>query len=340
MQPPRHVLEAPAHPDPYPWYAQLRRERPIFSDEALGLWVVAAPGLVREALWHPALRVRPPAEPVPRVLQGRRIGEVFAQLVRMTDGAHHARHRPAVQARVRGWSEALVDAAAVSAARTLAASCAPNELLGEVPVQAVARLLGVPPQELDATVQHVHAFTRAIGPAADAAAVDEGERAVGFLLGQGERDGCDLPAAANRMALMQQALDATAGLIGNALVAWQAAPASLEGTDLVARVARSDPAIHNTRRFAAEDLRLGSQRIDAGQGLVLLLVGDAADAGCPFGHGAHACPGEALALRIAACALRTWHADGRLRRFGSTRGYRPLPNARIPVLSATEEESP
>ncbi|MGV3492633.1 MAG: cytochrome P450 [Ramlibacter sp.] len=339
MQPPRHVLDAPSHPDPYGWYAQVRRTRPLFLDDALGCWVVAAPRLVREALAHPALRVRPPREPVPPALRGRRIGEVFAQLVRMTDGAHHARHRPAVQARVQGWTPAQVDAAAADAASAVAATGRPQDWLGQVPVQAVARLLGVAAAELDDTVRHVQAFTRAIGPAADAAAVEQGDRAAAFLMAQGEREGLDPATAANRLALMQQALDATAGLIGNAVLAWRAAPAPLAGLDFVAGIAQRDPAIHNTRRFAAEDLHLGGERITAGQGLVLLLVGDGAEAGCPFGHGAHACPGEALALRIAAAALRSWEAEGRLRRFGPPRGYRPLPNARIPVF-ASEEETP
>ena len=33
MEDPRDVLQAPSHPDPYPWYARLRRDRPLFFDD-------------------------------------------------------------------------------------------------------------------------------------------------------------------------------------------------------------------------------------------------------------------------------------------------------------------
>jgi unspecific monooxygenase len=93
-------------------------------------------------------------------------------------------------------------------------------------------------------------------------------------------------------------------------------------------VARTDPAVHNTRRFAAEDLVLGDTRIAAGQGLVLLLANPQAH--LEFGDGAHACPGEPIALAIAAVALRTLAQLGALQRLGPVQGYRALPNARIP----------
>ena len=92
---------------------------------------------------------------------------------------------------------------------------------------------------------------------------------------------------------------------------------------------RCDPAVHNTRRFAAQERELGGERIPAGYGVLLVLVGSH-----PFGAGAHACPGERIALQIAATALRTLQAAGPLaRRFGGVQGYRPLPNARIPVFA-------
>jgi len=54
----------------------------------------------------------------------------------------------------------------------------------------------------------------------------------------------------------------------------------------------------------------------------------------PFGAGAHACPGERIALQIATTALGTLQSLAPLAStFGALRGYRPLPNARIPVFT-------
>lgn len=331
MEDPGNVLQAPSHPDPYPWYARLRRERPLFFDDALGLWVVAAPALVREALSEPRLRVRPPAEPVPRALAGSLTGQVFAQLVRMNDGDFHARHRPAVAASAARWDAAQVEAAAGRAAQDLAPRLGADALLAALPVQAMARLLGVAPKSLDATVEAVQAFVGALGAAPDAEAIRRSDDAVRWLLAQGEAQGLASVAAANRIALMQQALDATAGLVGNAIAAWQRAPEALAGTTFVEGVAARDPAVHNTRRFAAAGFVLGGERIAAGQALVLLLVGEGAGLG--FGAGPHACPGERIALHLAAAALRSLQQSGALARgFGPVRGWRPLPNARIPLF--------
>lgn len=329
MEEPSNVLAAPAHAEPYPWYARLRVSRPIFFDEGLRLWVASGPYLVDQALRDPLLRVRPPAEPVPRALQGHGAGEVFSLLVRMNDGEFHARHRPGVEAAVARFDADAVAHAAEAATRDLLPRCEANALLSAIPVQAMARLLGVPDAERDRTVTWVHDFTQGITAGASAEAVGRADAAARALMEQGEREGLPRVRAANRIALMQQALDATAGLLGNAIVA------ALAGGDedahtLMARVARTDPAVHNTRRFAAADLELGGQRIAAGDGLVLVLVPSS-----PFGAGAHACPGERIALQLAAAALQTLRLAGPLARtFGSVRGYRPLPNARIPVFTA------
>ncbi|QJW84264.1 hypothetical protein HK414_11730 [Ramlibacter terrae] len=93
---------------------------------------------------------------------------------------------------------------------------------------------------------------------------------------------------------------------------------------VVAQVALEDAPIRNTRRYAAEPVLLAGQAIAAGDGLLLLL----AAAQLPFGAGAHACPGERIAMRIAATALEALQPLDRW--FGPVRGWRPLPNARIP----------
>jgi cytochrome P450 len=335
MEEPRHALAAPSHPDPYGWYARLRVSRPVSFDAEIGLWVVSSPWLVEQALRHPALRVRPPAEPVPKALAGTATGEVFALLLRMNDGDFHARHRPGVEQAAARFGEAAVVHAAAAATRDLLPRADANALLSAIPVQAMARLLGVADAALDRTVGWVHDFTRGIAPGADPQAIAAADAAAHGLMAQGETQDLSRAQAANRIAFMQQALDATAGLLGNAVVRAQSAGGPGEDAgDLVAEVARRDPAIHNTRRFAAAELTLGGHRIAANDALLLLLVQAEGAKGCPFGAGAHGCPGERIALQIATTALRTLQSLGASQRFGAVQGYRPLPNARIPTFAA------
>src|SRR5687768_926169 len=139
---PRHVLEAPSHPSPYPWYAALQAAHPagVFFDQELRLWVACSEAAVDAALAHRDLRVRPPSEPVPRALLGTATGAVFAQLVRMNDGAFHAEHRPRVAAASRALENAAAEAA-TAAAQDLWPRVDANRWLTAVPVQAMARLL-------------------------------------------------------------------------------------------------------------------------------------------------------------------------------------------------------
>ena len=308
MQFPADILHATRHDDPYAYYAHLAATQPpVFFDEAAQLWV-AQGGAVTEALGHPALRVRPAAEPVPRALLGIAVGEVFALLVRMNDGAFHTEHRPAVERDAGRWTPATVGEASEAAMRDLLPRSDWNTLLTAVPVQAMARLLGVAEAERDATVQWVHDFTQGIAIGANAETIARADEAARALMAQGEREGLPPVRAANRIALMQQSLDATAGMLG------------------LAMLGRNEPAVHHTRRFAADDLILAGQPLSSGSVLIVLL----ASAGLGFGQGSHACPGERIATAIVAGALRALAADGRA--MPQPVGWRPLPNARIPVF--------
>ena len=156
---------------------------------------------------------------------------------------------------------------------------------------------------------------------------------------------------------MQQSLDATAGLIGNTACLLRQRPELSCAADgighwraFVTEVARWDAPVQNTRRFAAAELTLAGRTITTGQGVLLVLASANRDpalnpdpdvfdihrshrASMTFGGGAHMCPGEAIAIEIAASALRTLSRGGQLQTvFGRAVGYRPLPNARIPLF--------
>lgn len=84
--------------------------------------------------------------------------------------------------------------------------------------------------------------------------------------------------AVHRIGLLQQSLDATAGLLGTTVALLLSRPelaahlirSRIPACEPVAEVARSYPSGQNTRRFAAESLRLMEQPIEAGQGVLLV----------------------------------------------------------------------
>jgi cytochrome P450 len=148
-------------------------------------------------------------------------------------------------------------------------------------------------------------------------------------------------AIANAIGLLFQAHDATAGLIGNTLVRLVREPSIARTREsvrrLVAEVARLDPAVHNTRRYALRDVCLGGVNIRQCDALIVsLAAANLADdqQSWSFGWGRHACPASAMASIIATEAVIAVCERGLLPdRLPEPVTYRPLGNVRIPVLA-------
>lgn len=356
---PVNPIAAITHDDPYPYYRQLREQRPLYFDDGLKLWVASSHAVIDEALHHLALRVRPPAEPVPQALLGSAAGEVFAQLVRMTDGAFHAAHKPAVAQAARRWILADVVRASEAATSELLPKMAANDFMSALPVQAMARLLGVPGDQLEGTCRWVQQFTQGIAPGASTQAVALAASAAEALVAQGRALALTPVQAANRIAFMQQSLDATAGLLGHTALMLAQEPQLAAAADrsldamraFVAEVERHQAPVQNTRRFAVGPLVLAGQAIEAGQGILLVLASASRDdalnpqpdrfdpqrgerRSMGFGAGAHACPGAAVAIEIVAACAHWLRAGGQYDAcFWRQTGFRRLSNARIPVFT-------
>ncbi|SBT39922.1 cytochrome P450 [Micromonospora auratinigra] len=209
-----------------------------------------------------------------------------------------------------------------------------------VPLEVLAARLGL--ADPTAAAPAVVVVAAAYHPGAGAAAVARADRAVATLLALSPPAPAEV--AANRIGLLVQACDATAGLIGAAVRHGLAAPAAVPTTDLLAEVLRLDPPVRATRRVTTAALRLGGREI--GPDTPLLLRFDAAnrDPGVhpepdrcrpgraggtlTFGAGTRGCPAERHALALAAGVL-----DVLRRRCAPTDTpvrYAPHPTLRVP----------
>lgn len=390
---PYDAIDAVTLADPYPYYAALVAGPPLQFDARRGLWLASSAAAVSAVLAHPDCRVRPPAEAVPAALAGSCAGQVFGALVRMNDGARHAGPKLALQRALAALAPEAVRRCALEVATELSAEhdlrdgAALDAWMFATPVQTVASLIGFPRRDGPALTASMRDFVACLSPLSDAAELAPAGSAAQRLLERfgalldgnkgAARDGSLLQAVlreaasvgwderpallANLVGLLSQTYEATAGLIGNSIVALQRDPglaqavrAASGGAELLVReTGRYDAPIQNTRRFVARRSTVAGVDLEAGQAILVLLAAANRDPrACPraaefvldrtapsdhpgaafgFGHGAHACPGRALASRIAAAALEIFLTIAPVRRAWT---YRRSVNARVPLFGA------
>jgi cytochrome P450 len=163
---------------------------------------------------------------------------------------------------------------------------------------------------------------------------------------------------ANAIGLLFQPYEATAGLIGNTLLALNrnrglrqlvaAEPDLLR--DVILEVLRYDSPVQNTRRFVGEDGIVAEHPMKAGDTILVVLAAANRDPAAnpnpeqfemnrkgrrtfTFGVGAHACPGETLAVAIAKAGVEHLIASGVA--YGlitDPARYRASANTRVPLL--------
>lgn len=357
MVTPTNPIDAVTYPDPGPYYDALAT-RPVTWEESLGLWVASSAADVRAVLGHPAALVRPLGAPVPPALAGSIAADVFGRLVRMRDREERAVVKDAIVGALGLLDDERVGRAVRVSARDVAridvrSGAFVDRWVSAVPLGAVADLIGIDPGDLPVAVEAGRTLAACFGPVPPDDAADRADRAVEVLSdlasgAAGSRGGIaaeirralpeDLAgeAVANTIGLLFQTADATAGLCANVLVrlAGRPEPQSDELAVTVADVSRADPAVHNTRRWFAAPADLGGVTIAAGEAVLIVLAAanrdPAAAASLSFGLGAHRCPAENLAPRIAtltvAALVEEW--PGVLGEIRPT-GFRALPNARI-----------
>lgn len=358
---PQDPIAAVTHRDPYPYYIRLAVERPIDYDGSLGLWVAASAGAVAAVLASDLCRVRPPAEPVPAKLQGTPAGDLFGCLVRQNDGNRHAPLKQAVSAALGAIDGQESADLSQAWARTLTAEIRSiqdlQDFLFRLPVYVVASLLGVPRDLLEPAARWTGEMAAGFAPAATPEQVERGAQAaaelrrlIGGLTGDGlfadlsrqaHRAGCEAmeTITSNGAGFLLQTYEATAGLIGNTLLALARNPALLQADldGVIQDVLRLDPPVHNTRRFLARAGTVAGRQMREGDAVLLVLAAANRDPATPplftFGAGRHACPGQTLATTIARAGVEQALAAGvdpAPLAEGVT--YRPSANVRIPLF--------
>ncbi|HTQ81182.1 MAG TPA: cytochrome P450 [Thermoanaerobaculia bacterium] len=384
---PANPIAAVIHPDPYPYYSRLATE-PLYREDALGLWVAASASAVTAVLTSELCRVRPPAEPVPRALVGSPAGEIFRQLVRMNDRQDRCPLKAAIVAALGSIAGPELENEARGIARRLAAPIEPDgdpravtRFCFALSTHVLARRLGLPPERLEEAASWTGDLVCAFSPAAVPDEIERGKAAAGDLLelldprkgetatGAGQallktlareaaRRGRDDSGAiaANAIGFLTQAYEATAGLLGNTLLALAAHPDLLQADGgrlrpgVVAEVLRCDPPVQNTRRFLAGTGSVADREMGEGEAVLVVLAAanrDPAANPAPnlfdparsdrrlftFGTGAHACPGEGLAETIARVGVEELLAAGvDPQRLAETVTYRPSANTRVPLF--------
>lgn len=385
---PQDPITAVTHPDPYPYYASLVAHKPIYYDNRLRLWVASSAGAATAVLTSDICRVRPATEPVPEALLGSPAADIFRHLVRMNDGERHHPFKQAVSAALSSID--IIQAALESGkwARFLLDESGPkavpdhlSRFAFHLPVYVMGSLLGVPADRLHQTALWMSDFTRCLSPASDMDQIERGKTAAGHLLEMfrallaAESEGGLLNSlarearsagreeidviVANGIGFLSQAYEATAGLIGNTLLAMasrqeirnQIASDPNLLRPVIQEVLRYDSPVQNTRRFLASDGRVAGENMKAGDAVLVILAAANRDPAVnpnperfdafrkerrifTFGAGPHACPGEALATAIALGGVEQLIESGvALERLAKTMTYRSSANTRIPIFA-------
>jgi cytochrome P450 len=379
---PGNPVEAVTHRDPYPYYARLVADASLYRDDVLGLWVASSAETVESVLTSNLCRVRPLAEPVPKALAGSPAGEIFRHLVRMNDGERHCPFKQAVSAALDPIDPAIV---AVQSRRWAAQLSADQvtEFAFALPAYVIATLLGAPDDLVPDVARLVGELVRAFAAASTPEQVVAGGLAADRLLElfrddlrsggspdtllaqlstQARRFGRadEVVVLANAVGFLTQAYEATAGLIGNTLLAlaripglhgrFLASAASADG--IMAEVLRYDSPVQNTRRYVSEDGIVAGQAMKKGDAILVVLAAANRDPRAnpdphtfdetranrrtfTFGAGVHACPGALLATTIAAAGVTSLLGRGLdPSRLDPLPRYRPSGNVRVPLLGS------
>lgn len=351
-------ISAATHFAPYDfYYARLRARGGLTYDSALGLWVASSAAAVAAVLNHPACRVRPPQEPVPRAIAGRPAGDVFARLMRMNDGLRHGCPRAAMAAPLQQLGAIDLQPWLAQWRPALSAPQGANDLQRwqwRLPVALLAGLLGIAAERREDLARRTGEFVACLSPLSNAEQLQAADSAAQHLIQQMQA----LLDAPQHSPFLRAILERSQGLAPEDLQAnllgLLAEPSLCQRLSqdpdrlsawLLQRQ-RLDPPVQNTRRFVATACTLLGVDLQAGETVLVLLAAanhdpalaavtgcDPAYQGFSFGSGTHRCPGQGLALNIVQSLLQQLLSSPGLSTLTLDWNYLPSVNGRLPLFT-------
>ncbi|MCT2589757.1 cytochrome P450 [Streptomyces sp. N2-109] len=256
------------------------------------------------------------------------LGWLRRNVSRFSEGTVHRRRRALSEGLLDGIGPVRLRAEARDRARV-----APPEQVPFVPVTVLASRLGWPEERLEEVVRATRAVAGAYQPGATAERAERADDGVRRLVAAlpggwyGDGAGRETEETAQRIGLLVQACEATAGLIRNTLrlkgtsTSRADVPGSARTEDLVAETLRLEPPVRGTRRQAlAGAVLAGHGAVPEGTAVLLDFAAanrdpevfadpDRFNPARPapphltFGHGIRPCPGSAHALALACGVL-------------------------------------
>jgi cytochrome P450 len=291
---------------------------PPLASSGAGEWTARRDADIRAVLADPRFTVPAPGPGGPPGT----VSWLRASVSRFANGAAHRGRRALVEAELGRLDPGALRATAHELALGQLAGCGrPGDradvmslLARRVPVAVLAARLGLADPLRAAAA--VTAIAASYFPGSDVRREQQADAETGWLVTALRPASPDLTVA--RIAIMVQACDATAGLIGTALHLLQDHDDGPAGQywptgALLAETLRRRPPASKIRRVASASADVGGQHVRAGDRLVCDIeaagrdprtvpggTGQAAPAGLAFGAGLRPCPGPDQALALAA----------------------------------------
>jgi cytochrome P450 len=319
---------------PERWHGPLRELGTHCRD---GACVVVGPRDVPVALAAPSLTAAPPPSQADQAVPSGPAAQLLARMARFSDGHDHRKRRELLVSMLPPVPR-VTKAAGARTNYYLRRRLATFDIMPmarQLPAEVLAMAIGLPPGDAERAAALTGVLCDAVTPTlvprpgtgsgGDTAA----EALIALMAGLGGGDQERVTAA---ISILFQARDATAGLIGTAVLAGARTAASSSVPQRVEDVLRREGPVQCTRRTAVIATQIGDSMVPAGAALWIFLATAERGTGVPatFGSGPHGCPGPAHAYAIARQVVTVLEAEGWRPVHGQRTELEPRPNVRVP----------